>query len=62
MAANFNIVPAALLETKNKNIVILAQLPAAMAMLVALIFHMYFGLSREKESTNPRSLKLHIIG
>ncbi len=42
MAANFNIVPAALLETKNKNIVILAQVPAALVMLVAHILLMYY--------------------
>jgi uncharacterized membrane protein len=34
MAANFNIVPAAVLETKNKYTVIKAQLPMALIMIV----------------------------
>ena len=34
MAANFNIVPAALLETKNKYSVIASQIPFAVCMLV----------------------------
>ena len=34
MAANFNIVPAAVLETKNKYTVIKAQLPMALVMIV----------------------------
>ena len=42
MAANFNVVPAALLETKNKNRVILTQAPVAIAMLIIHIFLMYF--------------------
>ena len=42
MAANFNIVPAALLETKNKYRVIIAQLPIASALLIAHIVLMYF--------------------
>lgn len=42
MAANFNIMPAALLETKNKYIVIKSQAPIAAIMLVIHIFLMYF--------------------
>ena len=42
MAANFNILPAALLETKNKYTVILSQLPMALFMLLAHIVLMYF--------------------
>lgn len=42
MAANFNIVPAALLETKNKYRVIIAQLPIATALLITHIILMYF--------------------
>lgn len=42
MAANFNIMPAALLETKSKYAVIKAQLPVALTMLVLHIFIMYF--------------------
>lgn len=42
MAANFNIVPAALLEMKNKYGVITAQLPTAGIILVANIAIMYF--------------------
>ena len=34
MAANFNIVPAALLELEDKNAVIRAQVPTALAILV----------------------------
>lgn len=41
MAANFNIVPAALLETKDKNEVIKAQFPVAIGMLVIHIILMY---------------------
>ena len=41
MAANFNIMPAALLETKNKYAVIKAQAPIAILMLVAHIILMY---------------------
>jgi uncharacterized membrane protein len=41
MAANFNIVPAALLETKNKNRVIIAQVPFALTLLVVHIILMY---------------------
>lgn len=37
MAANFNIVPAAVLETKNKYTVIKAQLPVALAMVIVHI-------------------------
>lgn len=42
MAANFNVVPAALLETKNKNRVIISQAPVAILMLVVHILLMYF--------------------
>ncbi|WP_404992300.1 DUF979 domain-containing protein [Cupriavidus pauculus] len=42
MAANFNIVPAALLELEDKNAVIRAQVPTALAILVANIFLLYF--------------------
>jgi uncharacterized membrane protein len=41
MAANFNVVPAALLETKNKNRVIIAQAPIALTLLVIHIVLMY---------------------
>lgn len=41
MAANFNILPAALLELKDKNAVIKAQAPIAMILLVTHIFLMY---------------------
>lgn len=42
MAANFNVVPAALLEMKNKNGVIWAQVMTAVPMLVVNICLMYF--------------------
>lgn len=42
MAANFNVVPAALLETKSKNRVIIAQVPFAIILLVIHIALMYF--------------------
>lgn len=42
MAANFNVVPAALLETKNKNRVIISQAPVAIALLIVHIALMYF--------------------
>jgi uncharacterized membrane protein len=42
MAANFNVVPAALLELKDKYQVIKVQIPTALAVLVANIFLMYF--------------------
>ncbi len=41
MAANFNIVPAAILETKNKNQVIIAQVPFALVLLVVHMVLMY---------------------
>jgi uncharacterized membrane protein len=41
MAANFNVVPAALLETKNKNRVIIAQAPIALTLLAVHIVLMY---------------------
>lgn len=42
MAANFNIMPAALLETKSKYAIIFSQLPVAIIMLVIHILLMYF--------------------
>lgn len=42
MAANYNIVPAALLELPDKNAVIKAQVPTAVALLVVNIFLLYF--------------------
>jgi uncharacterized membrane protein len=42
MAANFNIVPAALLELEDKNAVIRAQVPTALCVLVANIILLYF--------------------
>ncbi|MEF9992057.1 MAG: DUF979 domain-containing protein [Romboutsia sp.] len=42
MAANFNIVPAALLESKNQYSVIKHQAPVAIILLVIHIFAMYF--------------------
>ncbi|MCO4862939.1 DUF979 domain-containing protein [Cupriavidus sp. WGlv3] len=42
MAANFNIVPAALLELDDKNAVIRAQVPTALAILVANIVLLYW--------------------
>lgn len=41
MAANFNVVPAAILETKDKNRVIISQVPIALALLVTHIVLMY---------------------
>lgn len=46
MAANFNIVPAALLELPDKNAVIKVQVPTAAALLVVNIFLMYFLMFR----------------
>lgn len=42
MAANFNIVPAALLELKDKYQVIKIQIPTALTLLVVNVFLMYF--------------------
>ncbi len=42
MAANFNIVPAALLELKDKYQVIKIQTPTALTLLVVNVFLMYF--------------------
>jgi uncharacterized membrane protein len=42
MAANFNIVPAALLELPDKNAVIKVQVPTGVALLVANIFLLNF--------------------
>lgn len=41
MAANFNVVPALILETKNKNRVIIEQAKIAISLLIILIFLMY---------------------
>ena len=41
MAANFNIMPAALLETKSKYAIIISQLPVALIMLAVHIVLMY---------------------
>jgi uncharacterized membrane protein len=38
MAANFNMVPAALLELPDKNAVIKVQIPTALSLLVVNIF------------------------
>jgi uncharacterized membrane protein len=43
MAANFNIVPAALLELKNQYGVIKAQVWTAIPLLVVNILILYFG-------------------
>ena len=42
MAANFNVMPAALLETKDKNIIVKQQLPIGLILLVVHIILMYF--------------------
>ena len=42
MAANYNLIPAALLELPDKSAVIKAQIPTALAMLVANILLLYF--------------------
>ncbi|OQY30920.1 MAG: hypothetical protein B6241_15100 [Spirochaetaceae bacterium 4572_59] len=41
MAANFNVVPAAILNTQNKNRVIISQMPLAFALLITHIILMY---------------------
>jgi len=46
MAANFNLVPAMLLELKDKNAVIRAQVPIGLAVLAANILIMYFCVYR----------------
>jgi uncharacterized membrane protein len=46
MAANFNVVPAALLELPDRNAVIKAQVPTALPLLVANIFLLYFLMYR----------------
>jgi uncharacterized membrane protein len=46
MAANFNIVPAALLELRNQYGVIRAQVPTAIALLIANILILYFAAFR----------------
>jgi uncharacterized membrane protein len=42
MAANYNIVPAALLELKNKYQVIKVQIPTALTLLAVNVLLMYF--------------------
>lgn len=46
MAANFNIVPAALLELPDKNAVIRAQVPTALALLLVNVFLLNFLMFR----------------
>lgn len=46
MAANFNLVPVALLELPDKNAVIRAQVPTALALLVANVFLLNFLMFR----------------
>ena len=46
MAANFNIVPAALLELPDKNAVIRAQIPTALVLLVVNVFLLNFLMFR----------------
>lgn len=46
MAANFNIVPAMLLELRDKNAVIKAQLPLGLTILAANVVIMYFTVYR----------------
>lgn len=46
MAANFNIVPAALLELPDKNAVIRVQIPTAATLLVVHVFLLYFLMFR----------------
>lgn len=46
MAANFNLVPAALLELSDKNAVIRVQVPTALALLTANVFLLYFLMFR----------------
>jgi uncharacterized membrane protein len=46
MAANFNIVPAMLLDLRDKNAVIRAQVPVGLAVLAANILIMYFTVYR----------------
>jgi len=46
MAANFNIVPAALLELPDKNAVIRAQVPTALTLLTVNVFLLYFLMFR----------------
>lgn len=42
MAANFNIMPAALLEVRNKYAIIKSQVPVAIFMLIVHVLLMYF--------------------
>ena len=42
MAANVNIMPAALLEVRNKYAIIKSQVPVAIFMLIVHVFLMYF--------------------
>jgi uncharacterized membrane protein len=47
MAANFNIVPVALLELPDSNAVIKTQIPTAILLLIANTAIMYFGVFRK---------------
>jgi uncharacterized membrane protein len=47
MAANFNIVPVALLELPNERSVIRVQIPTAVTLLAANIFIMYWAVFRK---------------
>ena len=46
MAANFNIVPAALLELPDKNAVIKVQIPTALTLLGVNVLLLYFLMFR----------------
>ncbi len=46
MAANFNIVPAALLELRNRNAVVWAQVPTAVPLLIVNMMILYWGAFR----------------
>jgi uncharacterized membrane protein len=46
MAANFNIVPAALLDLPDQNAVIKAQIPTALPLLLTNILLLYFLMNR----------------
>ncbi len=48
MAANFNIVPAALLELPDKNAVIKAQIPTGILLLIVNVFLLYFLMFRKE--------------
>jgi uncharacterized membrane protein len=54
MAANFNIVPAALLELKSQYSVIRAQVPTAIPLLIANILILYVAGFHLRRSSTPR--------